>query len=157
MKKLKRKRVALSLKKEIIAFNKKMKILILCTGNSARSQMAQGRLEHFYPDWEVYSAGTKPAEQVHPLAIEAMAQDGIDISSHRPKSVQKYLDQSFDIVLTVCDDAQKDCPVFAGEVKYRIHHSFEDPAKAKGSQQEQLEVFQKVRDQIKEFVKKISV
>ncbi len=134
-----------------------MKLLILCTGNSARSQMAEGRFKYFYPDWEVYSAGTQPADRVHPLAVEAMAQDGVNISSYHPKSVDGYLSQSFDVVLTVCDNAKENCPVFVGEVKHRIHHSFEDPARAPGSQQEQLKVFQKVRDQIKEFVRDFSV
>lgn len=119
--------------------------------------MAEGRFKHFYPDWEVYSAGTQPADKVHPLAIKVMAEDWINISKQFPKLVDKFINQFFDVVLTVCDDARENCPVFVGEVKHRIHHSFEDPARAPGSQQEQLKVFQKVRDQIKEFVRDFSV
>ncbi len=126
-----------------------MKILILCTGNSCRSQMAEGYLKYYCPDWEIYSAGTQPAEKVNPYAIQVMLEDGIDISSNKPKSVNEYLDKEFDYVITVCDGARETCPMFIGKVKNRLHIGFEDPAEAQGSSEVILNVFRKVRDQIK--------
>lgn len=125
------------------------RILILCTGNSCRSQMAEGYVRYFRPDFEVYSAGTAPAPEIHPLAIQVMREDGIDISDGEPKLVNQFIDQPFDYVITVCDDAKETCPVFVGEVKHRLHKGFEDPAMATGTEEEVLAVFRKVRNQIK--------
>lgn len=130
-------------------------ILVLCTGNSCRSQMAEGILKHLNPNLVVYSAGTKPAEKVHPYAIKVLNEIGIDISKNYPKLVDDFLDKSFDIVLTVCDSAKETCPVFTGNVKERLHHSFYDPASATGSQEEILSTFRKVRDEIFEFCKSL--
>ena len=127
----------------------KTRILILCTGNSARSQMAEGFLKFFGPELEVYSAGTSPATRIHPKAVQVMQELGIDISKGFPKHVDQFVNQSFDYVITVCDDANKSCPPFTGKVKNRLHIGFIDPAKASGSQEEVLSVFRKVRDEIK--------
>jgi len=127
------------------------KVLFLCTGNSARSQMAEGFLKHMAGDrFEVYSAGIKPTE-VNPLAIKVMAEAGIDISEHRSKSVMEFIDQSFDYVITVCSNAQKTCPVFPGEHE-KIHWDLEGPAAAERSREEKLPVFRKVRDEIKKDI-----
>ena len=123
-------------------------VLILCTGNSCRSQMAEGFLRSFAPSFEVHSAGTRPATAVHPLAVEAMREVGIDIVSHEPKTVDRFLDQPFDYVVTVCDGARETCPLFTGKVDRRLHIGFEDPAEATGSRDEQLAMFRRVRDQI---------
>jgi arsenate reductase len=113
--------------------------------------MAEGLLRYFgNGKFEVYSAGTNPSF-VHPLAIEAMSEIGIDISWHRSKSVMEFIGQSFDYVITVCDKAKESCPTFPGDVK-RIHWSFEDPAEASGTKEERMRVFRKVRDQIKEHI-----
>jgi arsenate reductase len=128
----------------------KKRILILCTGNSARSQMAEGILKSLNdPELEVYSAGTSPAPSVHPLAIRVMKEIGIDISSHKPKGVEQFLFDSFDYVITVCDSARETCPVFTGEVKNRLHMGFKDPAGVVGSEEERIAVFRKIRDEIK--------
>lgn len=126
------------------------KILILCTGNSCRSQMAEGFLKSFDPKLEVYSAGTKPSGQVHPKAIQVMKEVGIDISGNYPKSTDRFISQSFDYVITVCGNANENCPVFTGKVKHRQHIGFEDPAEATGTEQEVLAEFRKIRDQIKD-------
>lgn len=127
----------------------KKKVLILCTGNSARSQMAEGLLRHIAGDrFEVESAGTI-ASFVRPQAIAAMAEIGIDISNHRSKCLDEFLGTPFDYVITVCDNANESCPVFPGPAK-RIHWSFDDPADAVGSSEEQLAVFRRVRDEIRE-------
>ena len=131
------------------------RVLILCTGNSARSQMAEGLLRHAGGmRFEVFSAGTEPS-RVNPLAIEAMREIDIDISNHRSKSVDEFLGEEFDYVITVCDRANENCPVFPGRTK-RIHWSFDDPAKAEGDESERLAVFRRVRDEIegrlREFV-----
>ena len=126
-----------------------MKILILCTGNSCRSQMAEGFLKSFDSSLTVYSAGTNPSEQVHPKAVQVMQEIGIDISAGHPKDVSEFLDQSFDFVITVCDNAKETCPVFAGKVKENLHIGFDDPADAEGTEVEILAVFQRVRDEIK--------
>ncbi|GAB4440383.1 MAG: arsenate reductase ArsC [Anaerolineae bacterium] len=124
----------------------KQRVLVLCTGNSARSQMAEGWLRARAGDrFEVYSAGSQPAEQVHPGAIQAMAEIGIDISGHASKSMTVFLGQPFDYVLTVCDQAAEACPVFPGPAK-RAHRGFTDPAKAPPDAQP--EVFRRVRDEI---------
>lgn len=127
----------------------KKRVLVLCTGNSARSQMAEGWLRHLAGDcFEVASAGTRPVG-LNPNAVQAMAEVGIDISSHRSKSVDDFTGRPFDYVITVCDSARESCPVFPGPGK-RLHHSFEDPAAAPAS--EQLAVFRKVRDQIRAYL-----
>lgn len=126
-----------------------MKILILCTGNSCRSQMAEGFLKSFDPELEVYSAGTKPAERVNPFAIKAMQEVGIDISNGLAEDVEKYLSMSFDYVITVCDNAKETCPVFVGEVKHRLHIGFGDPAETVGTEEEVMPVYRRVRDEIK--------
>ncbi len=125
------------------------KILVLCTGNSCRSQMAEGFLKSFDPELEVYSAGTKPADRVNPFAIKAMQEIGIDISHGLAENVDKYLSQSFDYVITVCDNAKETCPVFMGEVKHRLHIGFQDPAEAIGTEEEVMPVYRRVRDEIK--------
>ena len=134
----------------------KKRILILCTGNSARSQMAEGLLRHCAGDrFEVFSAGTRPSH-VRPEAIAVMRELGIDISGHRSKSVDEFTGQSFDYVLTVCDNAKEGCPVFPGRTA-RIHRSFEDPAALNGSEEERLAVFRRVRDQLKQYLQDFPV
>ena len=127
-----------------------MKILILCTGNSCRSQMAEGFLKSFNDKLKVFSAGTEPADEVHPKAIQVMQELSIDLSKNKPQQVDEFLNDSFDYLITVCDDANESCPAFFGKVKNRLHIGFEDPAKAEGNEVEVLQVFRKVRDQIKE-------
>ena len=125
----------------------KQKVLILCTGNSARSQMAEGLLRSMAGDrFAVFSAGTKPSF-VRPEAIVAMRELGVDLSSHRSKSVDEYRDASFDYVITVCDNANESCPLFAGKAE-RIHWSFEDPAAVDGDEEARLGSFRKIRDRI---------
>lgn len=126
----------------------KQKILILCTGNSCRSQMAEGFLKSFDKNLEIFSAGTKPAEKVNPFAIKVMKGIGIDISKGIAENVDKYLHQSFDYVITVCDNAKETCPVFIGKVKHRLHIGFDDPADAIGSEEEIMSVYRRVRDEI---------
>jgi arsenate reductase len=128
--------------------NDKKRVLILCTGNSARSQMAEGMLRRIAGDrFDVYSAGTI-ASFVRPQAIRAMEEIGIDIGSQRSKSVDEFAGQSFDYVITVCDNAKQNCPVFPGKTE-RIHWSFDDPAEAVGSDDEVMAVFRRVRDKIR--------
>ena len=129
-------------------------ILVLCTGNSARSQMAEGFLRSFDAGLEVHSAGTRPAERLHPAAVRAMAEVGIDIGTARPKSVGQFLGQRFDFVITVCDHANQTCPVFTGEVRRRVHISFEDPAAVSGTEEEVLAAFRRVRDEIGERLRR---
>ena len=126
-----------------------MKILILCTGNSCRSQMAEGFLKSFDKKLEVYSAGTNPSNHVHPNAVLVMNETGIDLSKNITKNVDQFLDESFDFVITVCDNAKETCPVFIGKVRKQIHIGFEDPAEAKGTKEEILSVFRRIRDEIK--------
>ncbi len=128
----------------------KKKILILCTGNSCRSQMAEGFLKYFDPGLEVYSAGTNPADRVNAYAVKAMKETGIDISNAIAESVEKYLPMSFDYVITVCDNARETCPVFTGKVEHRLHIGFEDPADAAGGEDEVMPVYRKVRDEIRD-------
>lgn len=125
-----------------------MKILILCTGNTCRSQMAEGIMRKMHPETEIFSAGTRPEKQVNPFAVKAMAEIGIDISSQFPKDVNVFVNQSFDYVITVCDNAREICPVFTGDVKNRLHIGFEDPADAIGTDEEKMIVYRKVRDEI---------
>lgn len=127
----------------------KKRILILCTGNSCRSQMAEGFLKSFDKNLEVFSAGTKPAEKVNPFAVKAMKEVGIDISNGIAENVDKYLSQSFDYVITVCDNAKETCPVFIGKVEHQLHIGFEDPADAVGTEEEVMPVYRRVRDEIK--------
>lgn len=122
------------------------KVLILCTGNSARSQMAEGILRHLRPDFDVKSAGTAPS-RVREEAIEVMEEIGIPIADHWPKSVDEFTDQAFDCVITVCDNARESCPVFPGETKL-IHWSFDDPAVVEGTHEERRAAFRRVRDEI---------
>lgn len=130
------------------------RILILCTGNSCRSQMAEGFLKSFDDKLEVFSAGTSPSGQVHSKAVQVMKEIGIDISDDYPKEVTKFLDKSFDYVITVCDNARETCPVFLGEVKEQLHIGFEDPAEATGSEEEVLATFRRVRDEIQRDFRK---
>ena len=125
----------------------KRRVLILCTGNSARSQMAEGLLRHEGGDrFEVFSAGTKPT-QVRPEAIEAMAEIGIDISGHRSKSVDEFVGRDLDYVITVCSNANETCPVFPGPTR-RLHWPFDDPAAVEGADAARQAAFRRIRDQI---------
>lgn len=130
----------------------KKKVLFLCTGNSCRSQMAEGFIKHdLSKKWKAYSAGTEPSGYVHPLAIEAMAELGIDISRGKSKSVEQYKKKKFDLVVTVCDDAAENCPAWLG--KGHVEHiEFLDPAEAEGSHEEKMQVFRTVRDDIRRRV-----
>jgi arsenate reductase len=130
----------------------KKRVLILCTGNSARSQMAEGLLRHDAGDrFDVESAGTKPSH-MRPEAIAAMKELGIDISGQRSKSVDEFANESFDYVLTVCDSAKESCPIYPGHTN-RIHHSFEDPAALQGCEEERLAVFRRMRDEIRDYLR----
>jgi arsenate reductase len=132
------------------------RVLILCTGNSARSQMAEGLLRYEGGDrFEVASAGVAPT-RVRPEAIVVMKEIGIDISRHNSKLVAEFTNQKFDYVITVCDNANEQCPVFPGETK-RIHWSFDDPATAKGGDEERLAVFRRVRDEIRHRLRLFAV
>ena len=129
-----------------------MRVLILCTGNSARSQMAEGLLRHDAGDtYEVFSAGTKPT-LVRPEAIQVMREVGIDISGHRSKSVDEFEGQNFEYVITVCDNAKESCPIFPAKTK-RIHWSVEDPAAVQGSEEERLAAFRLARDELRARLK----
>ena len=123
-------------------------ILILCTGNSCRSHMAEGILQKALgPDFEVASAGSKPAGYVHPLAIKALAEIGIDISKNESKHLDTFLNRQVETVITVCGNADQVCPVFPGQMN-RHHYPFDDPAHAEGGEDEQMAVFRRVRDEI---------
>lgn len=126
-----------------------MKVLILCTGNSCRSQMAQGFLQSFDKNIEVHSAGTEPAKQVNQTAVKVMHEAGVDMSNHKTKIVDKYINDEWDYVITVCDNAKETCPVFIGKVKCRLHMGFEDPSHTKGTNEYILSEFRRVRDEIK--------
>ena len=126
-----------------------MRILVLCTGNSCRSQMAHGFLQSFDRHIEVYSAGTSPAKHVHPIAISVMSEVGIDISHHVPRNVKEYLDGPWDYVITVCGGANETCPTFVGKVGRRIHIGFDDPSKVVGSKEHVISEFRRVRDDIR--------
>lgn len=127
----------------------KKKILILCTGNSCRSQMAEGFLKSFDPELEVFSAGTNPSSQVHPKAIEVMSEVAIDLSKNYPKHSDQFIKEELDYVITVCDNAKETCPVFLGKVGKQLHIGFQDPADATGTEEEILAVFRRIRDEIK--------
>ena len=126
------------------------RVLVLCTGNSCRSQMAEGFVNHLLAGrFEARSAGTQPAERVHPLAVRAMHEVGIDISHGRPDHVDAYVREPWDLVVTVCDAARETCPWFPRPAA-RLHACFDDPAAAKGSEEERMAVFRRVRDEIRE-------
>ncbi len=129
-----------------------MKVLILCTGNSCRSQMAHGFLQSFDKSLEVCSAGTQPASRVHPLAVGVMKEAGIDISSHTPKGVDIYLRNTWDYVITVCGGANETCPTFIGKVGKRLHIRFDDPSDAQGSEESVKDEFRRVRDEIRKRI-----
>ena len=128
----------------------KGKILFLCTGNSCRSQMAEGFASAL--GWKSFSAGTVPELVVNPNAVKVMIEKNINIANNKPKIVDQYLEDSFDIVMTVCDNARENCPVFLGSTKKLIHHSFKDPAKFTGNSEATLNEFRKIRDQIEEYL-----
>ncbi len=132
----------------------KVKILVLCTGNSCRSQMAEGFLKSIDSELEIYSAGTQPAAMVSSKAVKVMDEIGIDISDNYPKNADRFINDEFDYVITVCDNAKQKCPVFTGNVKNRLHIGFEDPYEAKGTEEEVLDFYRKIRDEIRqEFTK----
>lgn len=139
-----------------------MRILILCTGNSCRSQMAHGFLQSFDASLEVFSGGTEPAQQVNPKAVEVMKEAGIDISDHVPTHVNTYLNQEWDYVITVCGGANESCPAFTGKVGKRLHIGFDDPSHAVGTPEFIDAEFHRVRDEIKKrfaefYVKEIKM
>ncbi len=129
-----------------------MKVLILCTGNSCRSQMAHGFLQSLEKSLEVHSAGTHPAPQVNPHAVKVMKEAGIDISSHTPKNVGIYLNDAWDYVITVCGSANETCPTFIGKVGKRLHIGFDDPSDAQGSEEFVTSEFRRVRDEIRKRI-----
>ncbi len=133
----------------MVPVGEKKRVLIVCTGNSCRSQMAEGLVRHDLGDrFDVASAGTHPAWAVHPLAVKAMADVGIDISGQRPKHWAPFLDERWDLVVTVCDSARESCPVFPGAAE-QIHVSFHDPILATGSEDERFAAYSAVRDDIR--------
>lgn len=139
-----------------------MRVLILCTGNSCRSQMAHGFLQSFDASLEVFSGGTEPASQVNPKAVEVMKEAGIDISDHVPTHVNTYLNQEWDYVITVCGGANESCPAFTGKVGKRLHIGFDDPSHAVGTPEFIDAEFHRVRDEIKKrfaefYVKEIKM
>ena len=126
----------------------KRRVLFLCTGNSCRSQMAEGLVKHYLKKkWKAFSAGTQPVGEVHPLAVRAMAEVGIDISDYKPKTPDKFRKKKVDLVITVCDNAAEDCPVWLGKGEV-AHISFPDPAEVAGTEEEKMRVFRAVRDDI---------
>jgi len=128
----------------------KQSVLVLCTGNSARSQMAEGIIRHLFGDrFEVFGAGPHPSIG-RPEAIKAMAEIGIDISGHRSKSVEEFAGREIDYVLTVCDNARENCPYFPARTQV-IHHSFDDPAAVEGDEETRLAAFRLIRDQIRDY------
>ena len=132
-----------------MAKSQKRQVLFLCTGNSARSQMAEGLVNRFIGEtWHALSAGVEPSGYVHPLAIMAMCEIGIDITGQRSESVDEFRQASFDLVITVCDHAAEACPLWLGKGR-RVHVGYPDPAAAEGTQEEQLAVFHQVRDAIR--------
>lgn len=127
-----------------------IRILILCTGNSCRSQMAYGFLQSFNDRINVFSAGTEPAKQINQKAVMLMKEAGIDISHQKPMLVDHYLHNEWDYVITVCDHAKETCPLFQGKVKNRLHLGFEDPSNATGSEEFIMNEFRRIRDSIKD-------
>lgn len=134
-----------------------IRVLFLCTGNSCRSQMGEGFLRELGGQaFEAHSAGTEIAERVHPLAVKAMAEVGIDISDQEPKDLGRYDDQTFDLVITVCDSARQSCPMFLG-ANENVHWSLEDPAEAQGTEEKRMAVFREIRDEIRRRVEHLVV
>lgn len=133
------------------------RILILCTGNSCRSQMAMGFLRAIDANLDVQSAGTNPTSAVNPYAIKAMAEVDIDLNNEQPKSVELYLKEEWDFVITVCGGANESCPTFTGKVGKRMHIGFDDPASATGTDEEIMEIFRRVRDEIKREMQKFYI
>jgi arsenate reductase len=129
-------------------------VLFLCTGNSCRSQMAEALVNARYPEWKAYSAGVKPAGYVHELALAALKEIGITHSG-RSKHIDELPTRDFDLVVTVCDSAAEECPVWPGKAGRRVHHGFVDPAKAGGTREEQMQVFRQVRSEMLEVVPKL--
>ncbi len=128
------------------------RVLILCTGNSCRSQMAEGLWQSLgNGQWQAFSAGSQPSGYVHPLAVRTMQERDIDITTNRSKSVDEFAGQEFDIVVTVCNNAKESCPVFPGAKKL-LHWPFDDPADGVGSDEEQMKFFRRVRDEIEERI-----
>ncbi len=134
-----------------------MKVLILCTGNSCRSQMAHGWLQSFDSSITVCSAGTKAAGRLNAGAVKAMAEAGIDITNHTSDPVEKYLGEEWDYVITVCGGANEVCPAFTGKVKHRLHMGFDDPSHVEGTEEFKWSEFLRVRDEIKEGFYKLYV
>lgn len=130
--------------------NMPMKILIICTGNSCRSQMAEGFFKHYKKDWEIYSAGISP-KGLNPIAIDVMLEKGIDISNQTSDGINKYINSKFDYVITVCDRAKESCPIFPN-AKTNLHWGFTDPADAVGTSKEKITKFREVRNQIEEKI-----
>ncbi len=131
---------------------RRKRVLFLCTHNSSRSQMAEGLLRYYGGTrFEVFSAGTSPS-RVHPMAVEVMEERGIDLKGHRSKSIDAFLGQGFDFIVTTCDDARDRCPVFPGQAE-RLHWGLEDPAGAGGSREEKREVFRRVREELEELIR----
>lgn len=126
------------------------KILIICTGNSCRSQMAEGFFKHYRKDWEIYSAGISP-KGLNPLAVKVMLENGIDISKQTSDNIKKYSNEKFDFVITVCDKAKESCPLFPNTNKI-LHWSFSDPAETMGTIEEKINKFREVRNQIEEKI-----
>ncbi len=126
-------------------------VLFLCTGNSCRSQMAEAIVNARYPGWKALSAGTKPAGYIHELAIEALKEIGIDHSGNS-KHINNLPTKDFDLVVTVCNSAAEECPVWPGKAGRRVHHDFVDPAKAEGTTEERMQVFRQVRDEMLEVI-----
>ncbi len=127
-----------------------MKVLILCTGNSCRSQMAHGFLQSFDKNLQVFSAGTEASGKLNAKAVQVMSEIGLDISHHSSDSVEKYLNEEWDFVITVCGGADESCPAFTGQVKTRLHIGFDDPSHAVGTDEFIMSEFHRVRDEIKE-------
>jgi arsenate reductase len=126
-----------------------MKILILCTGNSCRSQMAQAFMSSFDDTLQVFSAGTEPTDRINDKAVAVMSEVGIDISNAHTKGVEQYLDEEWDYVITVCGGANENCPAFNGKVKHRLHFGFDDPAGVKGDDEYVMSQFRRIRNEIK--------
>ena len=134
-----------------------MKIIVICTGNTCRSQIAEGLLKNKYIDAEIYSAGTIPELHVNPYAVKAMSEEGYDISKHYPKLVNDFIDQEFDYVLTVCDSAEESCPIFPN-AKNRIHNSFVDPSRASYSSEEHaLEIYRETVKDISHWIDSLNL
>jgi arsenate reductase len=138
-----------------VAEHSTLRVLVLCTGNSCRSQMAEGWLNHLYGHRvTAFSAGSRPAGYVHPMAVRVMAEVGVDLSTGQSKPVEQFAGQPFDLVLTVCDSAAEACPIFPGPAR-RVHYDFFDPAKATGSDDEVLAMFRRVRDEIRAWLAEV--